>query len=616
MTGLYGFQKNQSAESSMELLEKIKARLGSMINERELRHVETGFGLIQFDYKFKDSSPNLIWNQNHSVATFFVGEIFNKVDIIRHYNLSELIVQQYNDCELISCLYEKTGTSFAVSLNGTYLIIIYELESKKLIIINDRLGLIPLYYSINQDGIIFGTSIHGILADQSIPRRPDFTAISEFFTFDHMLGQRTIIEAIKLMPQGSALEFDANKLKISPYYTFEYQKKHPLKNDESYIEELIFYLRQAVKRQSISDYPSGLLLSGGLDSRFILAIMAEQKIIDMNTFTWSIPGSDDSRYAKECAERAHTSHHFFELKPDWLSEKAHQAILLTSGNGNLTNLHAFATLEEESKIVNVLFKGFMGDAMFGFGIRPRFWADYEYETMMEQHIEAYRDYRVLTFDPKDHKSFFTDSFLQKTEEEWKNEFNTGMLACGCNQMANHRSYFDLTQRVPRMTINGVDVVRNKMIVRLPFTDNDLVDFSLTIPPHLLYQRELMNRTFIQYFPDYAKIPIAQTQLPMIHCARELMIRNKQFIQWHLRNRGLEKLAGPVSRPYKDYNRWFRTKLRPWVEGILLDKQTLNRGYIKPEEIKNLVQDHMSGKNFAVRLSAIMSIELSHRLFVD
>jgi hypothetical protein len=95
-----------------------------------------------------------------------------------------------------------------------------------------------------------------------------------------------------------------------------------------------------------------------------------------------------------------------------------------------------------------------------------------------------------------------------------------------------------------------------------------------------------------------------------------MIRNRQFIQWHLRNRGFEKLAGPASRPYKDYNKWFRTNLRSWVEGILLDKTTLNRGYLKPDEIKKLVQDHMAGKNNAVRLSAIMSIELSHRLFLD
>jgi hypothetical protein len=258
----------------------------------------------------------------------------------------------------------------------------------------------------------------------------------------------------------------------------------------------------------------------------------------------------------------------------------------------------------------------MGDAMFGFGIRPRFWADYDPDTTIEQHIEAYRDYRVLTIDPKDHPFFFTDSFYQETKEQWKEEFRSGMLASGCSQMSDHRSYFDLTQRVPRMTINGVDVVRDRAIVRLPFTDNDLLNFSLTIPPHFRYQRELMNRTFIRYYHEYAKIPIAQTQLPMVQCGRELWLRNKQLIQWHLRNRGFGKLAGPLTKPYKDYNKWFRTNLKPWIEQVLLDSRTLTRGYVKPEEIKKIVAEHMAGNNNAVKIGALVSLELSHRLFLD
>ena len=76
-----------------------------------------------------------------------------------------------SDCELIARLYEKTGTDFAVSLNGSFLILIYELDTEKLIIINDRLGLFPLYYSIVENGLIFGMTIQGILADRTIQRR-------------------------------------------------------------------------------------------------------------------------------------------------------------------------------------------------------------------------------------------------------------------------------------------------------------------------------------------------------------------------------------------------------------------------------------------------------------
>ncbi|MHB8134452.1 MAG: asparagine synthetase B family protein [Anaerolineaceae bacterium] len=616
MIGLFGFQKSISYESSEFLIQKIVKTVIRNSHEQHSICVQEGFGVAHINLEFVKDDTQPVWNQEKTTAAFFIGEIFNRKDIITKYQLPVSESDQVSDTQIISLLFDKVGNSFAIDLNGPFLLLIWEKNKSKITIINDRLGLFPLYFAKVNHGVIFGTSIQGCLVDPEIPKEPDKTAIAEFLIFDHMLDQHTLVKAIKLLPQSSVMEIENNEVICRPYYKFEFLKHHSLKTDEAYIEEFIFYMRQAIKRQIDSKYPIGLLLSGGLDSRFLLAIMAENKEIDLNTFTWSIPGSDDSRYSLETARKAHTQHHFFELKPDWLLDKAEKAILLTSGNGNIVNLHAFATLEEEVNIANVIFKGFMGDAMFGFGIRPRFWADYDPDTMIEQHIEAYRDYRVLTIDPKDHQSYFTEPFFRETKDEWKEEFRTGMLACGCGQMTDHRSYFDLTQRVPRMTINGVDVVRDRAIVRLPFTDNDLVEFSLTIPPHLRYKRELMNRTFICYFPEYAKIPIAQTQLPMMHCARELWIRNKQFIQWHLRNRGLDKLAGPVSKPYKDYNKWFRTNLKHWVEETLLDSRTLNRGYLKPEEIKKIVTDHMAGKNNAVRIGALMSIELSHRLFLD
>ena len=79
---------------------------------------------------------------------------------------------------------------------------------------------------------------------------------------------------------------------------------------------------------------------------------------------------------------------------------------------------------------------------------------------------------------------------------------------------------------------------------------------------------------------------------------------------------LNALAGPQSRPYKDYTNWFRGGLRKYVEEILLDKKHLQRGYLKTDVIKTLVQEHMAGKNHTSRLGAMLSIELWHRLFID
>lgn len=616
MPGLFGFTKESTSDSDQHMIAKMLAVSADGDYSRHSVYMDDqiAVGISRLAILPEQQQP--IWNEDHSTACFMLGELFGRASLATRYQSQVDLLSSASDLQWISSLYEKVGNTFLTHLNGNFLILIWEQKTRKLTIANDRMGLYPIYYAILPNGLIFGTQIKAMLVDERIERRVDQTAIAEFLTFDHMLGQHTLLQNIKLLPQASILEFSNGSLNIEPYYQYSYLSQFPVKRDEEYIAELDYLMKQAVKRQMTGNLTNGLLLSGGLDSRYLLAVLAEENPGNIHTFTWSIPGSDDARYAAEVANKAGSHHHFYPLEPDWLSNKAERAVLLTSGNGNVINLHAIATLEQEATISPVIYKGFMGDAMFGFGIRPRFWADYDQDTLIEQHLEAYRDYRVLTFDPKEHSEFFSDAFYHNTRQEWRSEFQAGMLACGCNQMASQRSYFDLTQRVPRMTINGVDVVRDRAVVRLPFTDNDLVEFSLTIPPHLLYQRQLVDRTFIQTYPQYAKIPIAQTRLPMMTCAREVWMRNIQFIQWHLRERGLNKLAGPASRPYKDYHNWFRHELKAMVEGILLDPRSLDRGYLKPEKIQQLVQEHMDGQNLAVRLGALLSIEIAHRMLVD
>ena len=184
------------------------------------------------------------------------------------------------------------------------------------------------------------------------------------------------------------------------------------------------------------------------------------------------------------------------------------------------------------------------------------------------------------------------------------------------QLANQRLFFDLRQRVPRMTIKGVEVVRNRAAVRLPFCDNDLVEFTTRIPPGYHDKRFLITEAFTRTYPQLAKIPCTPTNLPLMNCVRNIYIQGVQLSQWHLRNAGLGRLAGPQSRKYQDYNNWFRTILKNWVEEILLSPVALERGYYKPEYVRNLFAEHLAGANYTVQLGALISIELWHRMYID
>lgn len=615
MPGIYGFIKDISNPESQTLIEKMS--YGLDWEDRFIRHFESGqgWGIGRNTLGILNKNKQPLWHENRKLTLVFEGELYD-TQPIKNY-LDQKNLPCITDEEIILSLYFLEGESFVNGLNGAFSAALFDHRNNTIIVVNDRLGLYPVYYANFGSTLLFASGVRALLVDHTLPRVIDQVAIQEFLTFDHVLHQRTLLEEVKLLPQGSILKFQNNHLTVKPYFHFNFTDVYPFCEPPAYQERFLFEIKRAAQRQSGGDHLKGLMLSGGLDSRFLLALLTEiLGPTNLHTFTWSIPGSDDARYAKEAANKTGAKHHFFELKPDWLLKEGEKAVKITDGMGNLVNLHAIANLEEETQFAPVIYKGFMGDAMFGFGLRPRFWANYDPETEIQEHLQAYRDYRVLTFDLPEHPGIFTDTFLSNVKDGLMQDFRNGMRSSGVRQLATQRLYFDLTQRVPRMTINGVLVARDRAVIRLPFTDNDLVDFSMTIPPYLAFERKLMIDSFVQAYPKLARIPTPRDHLPLTHCAREVALRNMQFIRWHLRKAGFGWLAGPENRPYKDYHTWFRTTLRNWVESTLLSRESLGRGYLKPESIKQIVNDHMAGKNNAVKIGALMAIEIWHKLYLD
>lgn len=617
MPGIFGYVQNRDRAQGELLLGKMTAALEPEMRFKRDLYIEDGFGFGRASLAIINPEDQPVWNQNHTLAIILEGELYDRQPLFDHLEAHGGIDQSASDSELLLRLFECLGEAFVNHLNGQFILAIWNNQTRTLILANDRLGLHPLYFSQTPRGFIFGSGVRTLLTDPQVPRQVDKVAIQEYLTFDHILGQRTLLESVQLLPQASVLTYSQNTLTIRRYYDLRYETEYSLRTEQSYLDELMVHLQRAVQRQSPDGIPAGLMLSGGLDSRMLLALLADQKLHEpLKTFTWSIPGSNDARYAHEAAQKAGMPHYFFELKPDWLLEKGEKAVRITDGMGNMVNLHALATLEQEAGLAKIIYKGFMGDAMFGFGLRPRFWSLYNQSTAFDVHLEAYRDYRVLSFDLPDHARIFTDSFLRDAGDGLRQDYQAGILECNSPDLADQRCYFDLAQRVPRMTLNGVQVVRDQAVVRLPFCDNDLVEFSARTPPFLRFERRIMDDAFVKAFPKLARVPLTNNNLPMVSCAREIWMRNVQFVQWHLRKNGMGWLAGPVSRPYKDYNNWFRTTLRAWVEETLLSSRSLDRGYLRPEVIRQVVSDHMAGKNNAVQLGELMSIELWHRMALD
>ncbi|OGO36006.1 MAG: hypothetical protein A2W35_14945 [Chloroflexi bacterium RBG_16_57_11] len=581
-----------------------------------------GFGLGRVSLDILNPQPQPIWSHDQSRCAVMEGELYDQQGLRWELEQRGVQFQAESDAELALHLYEAYGEDFAEKLNGVFAIAIWDGDERKMVVVNDRLSNQPVYYALTRNGLIFGSGVRALLTDPALSCQTDRLAIAQFLTFDHVLDDRTFLEEVKLLPQASLLTFrqttgDAGRVSIRRYWELKYADAYPLRSETDYVEELKQLTRQAVARRVSGEMPLGILLSGGLDSRVLLGELADLVPGDrLHTFTWGIPGCDDSRSAKELAKVAHAQHHFFELKPDWLLEKAEEAVRITDGMGNVTNLHALAAAQEESQLARVVFKGFVGDAMMGYALVKRFWGDYDEETWFRAHLKTHTELGLITFNAQEQTRLFTDEFQRQIGDSVFEGYRMGLKRFGSREMAMQRLYFDMTQRVPRMTLHGVEVMRSYAPVRLPFCDNDLYDFTLRVPPGYLFERRLIARAFSEAHPALAKVPIAGSGMPMIACSREITARAWKLAQWHLRNHGLSRLAGPYARPYKDYNLWFRTLLRPWVEETLLNPTALGRGYFNPDYLRKLVGAHMAGAEHAVRLGAFLSLELWHKQFID
>ncbi len=613
MPGLVGFVKNISAEQSQQFLTEMAHALEAAPRFRTELHAGNGFGLGRVSLGIVNTQPQPVWNADRTLCLFMEGELYNAAEMRQRLGGDV----PAGDAALMLRLFERFGDAFAADLNGAFVAAIWDTRARKLTVANDRMGLYPLYYAHFNGELIFGSGVRALLADPTLSREVDLVAISEFLRFDHVFNDRTLLENVHLLPQASLLTFGGGKMDIRPYWTLEYPRQYKLQTEQSLIEQLNHHLKQAIKRQAPGDIPAGILLSGGLDSRVILAVLRDG-IVDesFHTFTWGIPGADDVRFAKELAHKAGVQHHYFELRPDWLLDMAAEGVRATDGLGNVINLHAMATLKEESEFAKIIYKGFMGDAMFGFALKRQFWGDYPPSVETDVHLQVHNSQGVVYYTPAEEKQLYTDAFRVRVGTQVMDEYHAGMQRAGVTQLANQRLYFDLTQRVPRMTINGVEVTRSRTMVRLPFADNDLLDFALTVPPGFQFERHLMQMAFVQAYPKLAKVPFTGTGLPMLACAREVRIRAQRLLRWHLQKIGLEKLAGVERRPYKDYNNWFRTILRDWVEGTLLSKRALERGYFQPDYVRKLVSEHIAGADHTSRLGALLTIELWHKQFID
>jgi asparagine synthase (glutamine-hydrolysing) len=573
------------------------------------KSAEVGLGRVHLN--LIDPQPQPLWSADRSVALVMTGEIFSWEGLSFEQPLSGS-AQGFSNAELVLQAYLQHGEAFPGYLNGNFAAAIWDANTETLLLVSDPLTSYPLYYTQVGDALVFGSAARAVAEAPGLTRALDTAALTEMVAFEHIYGDKTLFAGVRLLLPGTVLRFRAGALVTSSYIDFQYPEYYDIKEEGYYVDAWIHYMRQAVLRQARGPAPLGVMLTGGLDSRTILGMLAGQGM-DLRTLTWGVPGCDDEAAASELAGILHVPHRFLPLQPDFLAQLGAKAVRITDGQKSITHLHMMGILGDIAQEAKVIYKGFLGGTIHGYVVFHNRLAPVREDVWFE-HVFATRN-RI--FGEQDFAQLFTDPFYRQVRDVPRQSLRESLARSHSAWWVDKDSYIDLYEEDVRFTIMGVEQARSQLHVRTPLADNDLLRFTMSVPPGFRVDKHYYRQAIIKAFPQLAKVVYTGTRRPLAESSfRNLRMQLDEQARWWLRNRGMNWVPVTTARPYADYGGWMRRELRPWVEGVLLSPQALDRGIFQPAYVRRLVADHMNGCDHTRQISMLLTLELWHREFLD
>jgi asparagine synthase (glutamine-hydrolysing) len=215
-------------------------------------------------------------NSEGTVWIIFNGEIYNYKELRAELQSKGHEFRTNSDTEVIIHGYEEWGSDVFNHLNGMFGLAVWDVQKERLVLARDAMGIKLIYYKIENGTLTFGSEIRAILAAQESRPNVDPTALNLFLRFRYTPSPLTIFQGIRKLAPGTMLVVEKGQCREERWYNFSPTPFPTPKKKEEAVSELLELYRGAVKRHLLSDVPVGVLLSGGLDSGLLLALMNEQ----------------------------------------------------------------------------------------------------------------------------------------------------------------------------------------------------------------------------------------------------------------------------------------------------------------------------------------------------
>ncbi len=245
------------------------------------------------------------------------GEIYNHAALKGELEALGHRFRTRTDTEVLLKLYREYGDDCVHRLRGMFAFAIWDCERRRLLMVRDRFGQKPLYYTLAGSTLLFSSELRSLLMHPDVPRQVNPVSIHRFLSLDYIPAPETIYRGVHKLPAAHRLVFEDGKVLVSRYWQLDYGRQPVAGSREDRREELLQRFDESVKLRLMGEVPVGVFLSGGIDSNSIAASVANVSGQQVETFSigFADPDSDESGQAREAARYLGTRHHELIMEP-------------------------------------------------------------------------------------------------------------------------------------------------------------------------------------------------------------------------------------------------------------------------------------------------------------
>jgi asparagine synthase (glutamine-hydrolysing) len=579
-----------------------------------------GLGMRRLSIIDLSGGKQPIHNEDKSVWVVFNGEIYNFPELRRELESRGHQFYTHSDTEVIVHLYEEMGADCVKKLRGMFAIALYDERKNYLLLARDRLGKKPLHYALHNGRLLFGSEIKTMLAVAPELAEVSLEGVLQFFYFGYVPDPLTAFQKIHKLPPGYLLEYSAGEIKIRQYWDLPVYGNHPPKSEEECLQELEEKLLEAVRIRLISDVPLGALLSGGVDSSIVVALMARASSGPVKTFSIGFRNQDfnEAEYARLVAERYKTDHHELVVDPNISETLEMLSGMMEEPFGDSSMIPTYYVSKLARQHVTVALSGDGGDELYAgydrylvnlrrsrYGIPGWLGRVYRNQVypVLPQDVKGRKFLWNLSLSSRDRyldglsflpaldreRSLFSDELLAQAGQfenplrQYEQFYDEAPAQDALSRLLylDTKTYLtaDILAKVDRMSM------ATSLEVRVPMLDHEFVEWTAGLPIEWKF-RNGTRKYLLKKLAERIGIPPA------------LLHRPKQGFSLPLVH-------------------WMRDEMRSGLLSILTEPRTLQRGYFKPKEVRAMLDEHYRGyRNRAGAIWLLLILELWHRNFLE